>query len=56
MIGQLKALMTSVVVPVQALASVAVIVALPMAVGEPVITPVAELMLKPAGSPVAVQV
>ena len=55
MIGQLKVLMTSVVVPLQALASVAVIVAFPVAVGEPVMAPVAELMLKPAGKPVAVQ-
>ena len=55
MIGQLKVLMTSIVVPLQPLASVAVIVAFPVAVGEPVMAPVAELMLKPAGKPVAVQ-
>ena len=51
--------MANVVVPVQfvpALVKVAVIVAVPVAVGVPVMAPVVELIIKPAGKLVALQV
>ena len=55
-VGQANGLIVRLVVPVQPLASVAVIVAVPVAVGLPVMAPVEGLMLSPAGRLVAVQV
>ena len=54
-VGQANGLTVRLVVPAQPLASVAVIVALPVAVGLPVMAPVEGLMLRPAGKLAAVQ-